>query len=285
MINLMKQHVWMRLPGIYICLTVSMFIVHEALYQHIEFIFSPFSGYATSIFFRFCNLLILILFIQQFRQHCKGVSFAETTLVTSCDRRVLLGFGCLGMISLMFVAILLASLGLSEHTFTEFSAQNIIELLVLLLLSATFEQTLINGVFLATLLKKIRPRIALLLTGALFCYLHLDNRGYSALAAINTFLAGYLFGVIFLKTQSIWPAIAFHFGWNTSQSLLLGFNVSGNSVDSIVTTQLTGNALITGGYYGPEGSVLTTVVNLIVILALANGMNFKKSQSSLYQAG
>lgn len=280
MINLMKNHLWIRLFGIYLCVIVCMFIIHEALFLQVEYLLSPFSEYGASIVFRACNLLVLLLFIQQFHLYCNGISLSETTFVKSCDYRVVLRFGLLGMISLLLVAIVITSLGMSEHKFTQFSAHNIVQLLVLFFISAMFEQTLINGLFFTTLSKKRRPGFALVLTGALFCYLHLDNQGYSVLAAINTFLAGCLFGAIFIKTQSIWPAIAFHFCWNTTQSLLLGFNVSGNTVDSIMKTQLSGHSLLTGGHYGPEGSILTTVVNLGLILVLTNALLFNQTKKA-----
>ena len=280
MINLMRNHLWIRLFGIYLCVIVCMFIIHEALFVQVEYLLSPFSEYGASIVFRACNLLVLLLFIQQFHRHCNGISLTETTFMKGCDHREVLRYGLLGMIALLLVAGLMMYLGVSEHKFNGFSVQNIVQLLILLFISATFEQTLINGLFFTTLSKTMWLGFALFLTGVLFCYLHLDNQNYSVLAAINTFLAGCLFGAIYARTQSIWPAIAFHFCWNTTQSLLLGFNVSGNTFDSIMKTHLSGHSLVNGGHYGPEGSILTTVVNLGLILVLTNALLFNQTKKA-----
>ena len=118
---------------------------------------------------------------------------------------------------------------------------------------------------LVSLMRKIRPEFALLIAGGFFSYLHLSNDHFSLVGAVNTYLAGCLFGVIFLKTQSLWPALAFHLCWNVSQSLIWGFNVSGYAFISLVSTQSTGHPLLTGGNYGLEGSLVTLAMNAALI--------------------
>ena len=48
----------------------------------------------------------------------------------------------------------------------------------------------------------------------------------------------------------------------------MGFEVSGNDVDSIFIQSLNGSELITGGEFGFEGSIILTVLMIIGIVYL-----------------
>jgi uncharacterized protein len=64
----------------------------------------------------------------------------------------------------------------------------------------------------------------------------------------------------------LWLPIFFHAGWNWAQ-VSLGVAVSGmEDLPNFVQSRLEGPDLITGGAFGPENSILT--IGLVLILSL-----------------
>jgi hypothetical protein len=71
-------------------------------------------------------------------------------------------------------------------------------------------------------------------------------------------------------TRSLWLATALHFSWNFTMVFVFGLPVSGIT-DFEYFTWLHGEATkpwISGGSYGPEGGMATTVTLLLCTLAI-----------------
>ena len=165
MLNAMKGNVFIRLLSFYVCVTVGMFLTELTLLKPLEYYLSPYSGYAVQIAFRICNLLVLLLFVQQFHKHCDGVSLQQTTLLKPVNVKLVFGFGLLGAGLLSLAVLILYAAGITTHSLTTVALSQLLPLGVLLLLSALFEQILLNGVVLVSLMRKIRPEFALLIAG------------------------------------------------------------------------------------------------------------------------
>ena len=103
----------------------------------------------------------------------------------------------------------------------------------------------------------------------IFGLMHLSNANATLLGAMNTAVWGVLFGYACYKTSALWLPIGIHFGWNVMQPLT-GANLSG------FTMRVTGYALhqhagpwLSGGAYGPEGSVLATAAAVVLFWKVA----------------
>ena len=83
----------------------------------------------------------------------------------------------------------------------------------------------------------------------------------------NLLLAGILLGSAYIYTRNLWFAIALHWFWNWLQGPVLGFEVSGNAFgESLLTLDTSaGSALLNGGPFGFEGSLICTVLMLAAI--------------------
>ena len=57
-----------------------------------------------------------------------------------------------------------------------------------------------------------------------------------------------------------------HLTWNFFQGPVFGYEVSGFHTQSIITQEIKGNPIITGGEFGFEGSILATVISIIMII-------------------
>ena len=72
----------------------------------------------------------------------------------------------------------------------------------------------------------------------------------------------------YVRTGSLWAPIGMHFGWNLMLELF-GVNLSGftMSVTGFTVRWKTGD-LWSGGAYGPEGSLVTTLVVIVLFVVL-----------------
>lgn len=130
-------------------------------------------------------------------------------------------------------------------------------------IAAAFEELTFRGYPLQTLLRDVSPAWAVIITSTLFGVAHSPNPHTSALGLLNTVLAGIWLAVAYLKTRNLWLCTSLHWSWNWTMSAIYGLAVSG--LEGVVKTscfgaQQTGPDWLTGGRYGPEGSLLVTVV-------------------------
>ena len=109
--------------------------------------------------------------------------------------------------------------------------------------------------------------IGLFISSTLFGLLHLTNPNVSFIAVINIILIGVFYGLYVIKTNDLWAVCGMHSAWNFAQGNLFGFEVSGINVEvsSLMDLNLVGNDFISGGIFGPEAGIASTVVLLISI--------------------
>lgn len=139
-------------------------------------------------------------------------------------------------------------------------------------LAAVFEELLARGVVFRLAEQRSGTAVALGLSAGVFGALHLLNPGASLTSAVAIALeAGVLLGVAYVLTRSLWLPIGLHFGWNATEGAIFGSPVSGVEVAGLLDTQLTGSALLSGGAFGVEGSMITiaTCLTLAAILLRA----------------
>ncbi|WP_208629586.1 CPBP family intramembrane glutamic endopeptidase [Paenibacillus ferrarius] len=105
-----------------------------------------------------------------------------------------------------------------------------------------------------------------------FALLHSFNPGMwsNPVPLLNLLLAGLLFGLCREFSQSLWMPIGLHLSWNYLQGCIFGFQVSGTPMPSLFTLKMSysDSALISGGIFGAEGSLVTTVILMIGIAGL-----------------
>jgi membrane protease YdiL (CAAX protease family) len=112
--------------------------------------------------------------------------------------------------------------------------------------------------------------VALAVSGVLFGALHLLNSGATIWGAIAIAVeAGLMLGAAYTATRSLWVPIGLHFGWNFAESGLFGSAVSGTTgTHGLLRGAATGSDVISGGSFGPEGSIVAMVVGTVVAVVL-----------------
>ena len=136
-------------------------------------------------------------------------------------------------------------------------------------LSGYAEEILFRALMLGGLVRLTgRPWLALALMALSVGAFHLATTSHTtALSVISSTLGGVMYGVAFLRTGTIWLGLGVHIGWNWFQGTILGFTVSGTDDYSgaLLEVHTTGADWLSGGDYGPEGSVLSLVGRLVII--------------------
>jgi membrane protease YdiL (CAAX protease family) len=130
------------------------------------------------------------------------------------------------------------------------------------------EELLFRGYAFQALLASVGPFATIVPLGVLFALLHGGNPNASKLGLVNTGAFGVLFGYAYLRSRDLWLPIGLHLGWNFTLPLF-GVNLSGlrMKVTGYEMTWTAG-ALWSGGEYGPEASVLTSAVVLLLFAYL-----------------
>ncbi len=77
-----------------------------------------------------------------------------------------------------------------------------------------------------------------------------------------------MLGAAFLWRRNIWFVAGLHFAWNTVEQLL-GIPVSGHTPEGLYTVDVHGSALLTGGGFGLETSIVPVVISVLITVSMA----------------
>lgn len=109
---------------------------------------------------------------------------------------------------------------------------------------------------------------AIILSAAIFAFVHLGNSGASIIVVANILFAGIFFAMLLYLTNSIFTAIGFHFAWDFVQGSIFGVP-SGDAPYGILKSTIVGNnPLLTGGDFGIESSIISTTIMAIAVVAI-----------------
>ena len=139
------------------------------------------------------------------------------------------------------------------------------------IIQSSMEEILTRGWLMNIVGARHKPIIGFIVSSLIFSFLHLLNPGIGVLSIVNIILIGITFGLHVIYTQDLWGACGIHAAWNFSQANLFGFSVSGLDVtqNSLIRFLSSGPDFLTGGQFGPEASIFSTLVILISITVLS----------------
>jgi len=142
---------------------------------------------------------------------------------------------------------------------------------------AIFEETLLRGIIFRIVEEKLGSYISLLISAIIFGAVHLLNPDSSVISSICIGIVGFMFGASYIYSRSLWLPIAIHFSWNFVQSGIFGAITSGNEkTSSLFSTKISGAEFITGGAFGPEGTIQATLFWLLVSIVFMVLINKQK---------
>lgn len=183
-----------------------------------------------------------------------------------------LGWGILiSLLQMGVIALVYQVSGIGSFELNELSLEPILFILGLFpfwLLQGGTEEVATRGWLLTRIAARTNLPLAIGISSSLFGILHLGNAGVTFLSVLNIILDGVLAALLFIYTDSIWLVVAQHGTWNYVQGNLLGFQVSGTGADASIFTFTMGSGpdWLTGGEFGAEGSIITTLVLLVSVV-------------------
>lgn len=144
--------------------------------------------------------------------------------------------------------------------------------------AAIIEEILVRGILFRIMEEKLGSYFSLFISALIFGALHLANDNSTLLSALCIAIeAGLLLGAAYIYTRNLWFPIAIHFAWNFMQSGIFGAITSGNAkTNSLLVSKIQGSEFITGGEFGPEGSIQAVIfcsAAAILLLALSQKEN------------
>ena len=244
----------------------------------IEF-FSPGNGVASiqEFFFHyilyyelFSFVFILLLFIFWVKviekNSLSSLGFVKRNWLKYLAWGILLSLLQMGVIALVYQVG-----GIGTFELNELSLEPILFILGLFpfwLLQGGTEEVATRGWLLTRIAARTNLPFAIAISSSLFGILHMGNAGVTFLSVLNIILDGVLAGLLFIYTDSIWLVVAQHGTWNYVQGNLLGFQVSGTGADASIFSFTMGDGpdWLTGGAFGAEGSIITTLVLLVSLV-------------------
>lgn len=124
------------------------------------------------------------------------------------------------------------------------------------------EEVIFRGFLMNTIAGRFHAFIAIGISAAAFSLAHVMNPGFGVLVFINLAMFGVFASLYMIAFDDIWGACAIHSVWNFTQGSFYGISVSGSGNQESVfrTTAASSSKLLTGGDFGIEGSIFTTVV-------------------------
>jgi membrane protease YdiL (CAAX protease family) len=197
---------------------------------------------------------------------------------TVTDLRYRVGRGGTGFALGIVVGALVAGIGLTVAALAggaEWSRESgtvgdylgtVTRTLLVLAPAALAEELLFRGVPLLVLAAAFGRGSAIVLVSVVFALVHLGNPNVTALGLGNIALAGVFLGLAFYAPGGIWTAWGAHLGWNGALAAL-DTPVSGVPFRiPFIDYEPGAPAWLTGGAFGPEGGLASTVALTIAVL-------------------
>jgi len=184
------------------------------------------------------------------------------------------GYGLLvGFVSMIAVALVIHFAGgmtIHPAAFTPAAIGLALMWAVGFLGTGLFEETAFRGYLFKRLGEATSFPIAAIATSLLFGLAHMSSGFDAGLALVNAVLVGGILAISIQLTGSLWWAIGFHAAWDYVESYCLGAADSGLRLQgALFHADPAGPIWLSGGGSGPEGSVITFAVAVIVLVVLA----------------
>ena len=150
----------------------------------------------------------------------------------------------------------------------------VIALLGGLIVQGAAEEAMCRGFLMTSLLKKASVPTAVFWSATMFALPHFGNlfasdSKYAAVGILNIYLISAIFSLLMLYRRNIWISCGLHSIWNFIIYGVLGLVLSGqDAAEGFLCFEAEKTGLLTGGAYGIESSIVTTVVLAVFLVVI-----------------
>ena len=137
--------------------------------------------------------------------------------------------------------------------------------------AASLEELVFRAVLFRIVEEATGTAWAIAVSAIAFGLAHGLNPGTTVLSMAAIALeGGVMFSLAYVASRNLWLPIGIHMSWNFAEGSVFGAQVSGfRASHSMFQSALSGPALLTGGSFGPEASVIAMVMCTVAASAFA----------------
>jgi len=179
----------------------------------------------------------------------------------------------IGALLMILPVLVLTILGYIHWQVNIFSFSIILSGFSIFLIATIAEEVLFRGFMFQRLIQAFGKWPAQLIVAGLFLLTHINNPGMTGilktLASLNIFIASILFGIAYIKTNSLAMPLGLHFMANFMQGTVLGFGVSGDQDPGLFRPVFDhAPGWLSGGDVGIEASMLGLCFVIMITIYL-----------------
>ena len=207
----------------------------------------------------------IMLGLYAFFVHAFEGAWPEDLPLSKCAGQTALGLAT-GLGNFLLVVGAMALFGFYKVESTGCDWKVLADAFSMFLIVAIGEEVVFRGIFFRWLDEKWGLTTALAVSGLVFGLVHVGNPNATLWAGIAIALeSGLLLGMAYKWAGNLWFPIGIHWSWNFVQGNVFGFAVSGTDAGaSWLHPLVSGPDWLTGGAFGAEASVLSSVVGLAI---------------------
>jgi len=129
-----------------------------------------------------------------------------------------------------------------------------------------WEELVFRGYLFQNLIEGLGLISAIIFSCILYGIIHCMNPSASLLSSTIIVAFGFLRIYGYLGTKLLWLSMGMHIGWNFFQGPIFGFAASGHKSATLIQHEfLSDKQFLTGGEFGPEGSILIIPILLLAL--------------------
>ena len=150
-----------------------------------------------------------------------------------------------------------------------------------------WEELVFRGYLFQNIVEGLGIITAVIVSCLLYGLIHYANPNATVLSSIIIIGFGFLRIYGYLSTKMLWLSMGMHIGWNFFQGPIFGFAASGHKKATLIQHSfLSDRQYLTGGEFGPEGSVIILPILILTIFVMKwysqkNYLNNKKAIANI----
>lgn len=274
-LNSIKERGILKNPILYLILTLIvsslallLLAVFSTLYRFIIFSVIPFSDYLLTLAelsgFIFLTLPVIFFSKVIYKQPLSSLGFIRKSLLKDYIKGWL--YGAAILVICVIIMMMFGAVRISKVEFNGMLVLQFIPLILVWAIQGNAEEVLTRGFMLTGISRKINILTGIVISSIFFSAMHLGNNGLDILPLIDLFLFAIFASLLMIKSKNIWVVSGFHAAWNCFQGNVFAFPVSGTNIGNAfihVTTH--GPSWLSGGKFGVEGSMVSILIQIILI--------------------
>lgn len=215
------------------------------------------SGYYRAIIIPALGVLIYAAAVR-FGERRPVFELAPRTAPLELPAGFLVGFALISLVLVLLWALSLYDVGLGhwQHWSYYFVFNSYI--------SAVLEELAFRAILLRLTARLFGPLTGLIVSAVLFGAAHASHASPVAIAQIV--VAGLVLGLLYVESGRLWLSIGAHLGYDFTEWSLMGVGDKDGAL--VISPAPHASAVLTGGNFGPDGSIFMTLVGLLFMAAI-----------------